>query len=232
MAKPKTRFLVDTAQDDREARRAVRGLRAMAKMGRLAASVLAEIEAKGHSQRRAPWLGRARFVPGYSVRYSRFPAIPPISREAVPGYGRLEVRTPGTPEVVKSGSFEYLCYDVFVRAAVPVPETSGFTVAEVKVGRVKLNVESATFYPLKEKGEKAHSVALLKNVKPMSALQAARAIARSVAGGKELRSSPFAAVYLRSLESWLVEDGHAEAFLTELREFSLRHRLVNLVMSA
>lgn len=223
-------FLVDTRYDQRELRRAIRGLRAVQKMGRLAEHALAELASKGHYDQRAPWMAPPVYGKKFHVKYSRFPARPTLSRELVPGYGPVQVVPGYTTWRRKYGGLEYDCFDVLVRISVPSAE-GGFSMSDVKVGFVKINVGSPAFNVVHhDKQERSRSITLLKDPRKTDIVSTARAIAEAAAG-EGFRTDPFPAVYYGRLSEWLVEDGHARDFLTELRQKAAGHRLARLIVT-
>jgi hypothetical protein len=223
-------FLVDVNYDPRELRRAVRGLRAVQRMGKLAEHALAELAEKGHYDGRAPWLAPPVYGKKYHVRYSRFPASPSLSRESVPEYGPVRIVPGYTTWKQKYGGLEYDCFDVLVRIATPSSD-GAFSMSSVKVGFVKLNVGSPAFNAVHhDEKERSRSVTLLKEPRRADVVNTAKVIAEAAAG-KGFRTGPLPAFYYGRLSEWLVEDGHVVSFLAELREKAARHRLVRHILS-
>jgi hypothetical protein len=223
-------FLVDTKYDDRELRRAVRGLRAVQKMGKLAERALAEISRKGHYDGRAPWLAPPVYGKKYHIKYSRFPASPTLSRESVPEYGPVRVVPGYTTWKQKYGGFEYDCFDVRVRIAVPVPDGT-FSLSDVKVGFVKLNVGSPAFNAVHfDEKERSRSVPLLRDPRRIHVVNTAKVIAEAAAG-RGFRTDPFPAVYYGRLSEWLIEDGHVLSFLADIRQRAANHKLARQIIT-
>lgn len=222
-------FLVDTKYDARELRRAVRGLRAVQKMGKLAERALAEIVEKGHYDGRAPWLAPPVYGKKYHVRYSRFPASPTLSRESVPEYGPVRVVPGYTTWEAKYGGMVYDCFDVLVRIATPSPDGT-FLISDVKVGFVKLNVGAPAFNAVHhDEKERSRSITLLKDPRRIDVVNTAKAIAEAAAG-IGFRTDPFPAVYYGRLSEWLVEDGHVVSFLAGLRQKAAEHKLARRIL--
>ncbi len=216
MGKTPGTFLVDTASDPREVRKAVRGLRAMSKLGRLAEKALAELAENGHFDSRAPWLSPTTYSKKYLIKYSRFPSIPSMSREDVPGYGPLRVSVGKQPFSRIYGSVRHNCLDVTVLVATPIP-AGQLVEKEVHVGHVKLNSNNNSFYPSHhDEKARSRSIVLLRGVKPYYVRHVAKVLAEAAAG-PEFEKEPVPAVYYGRLSQWLVEDGHAHQFLVDLR---------------
>jgi len=206
------------------------GLRAVRRLGRLADHVLSELETKGHYDQRAPWLAPAMYGRHYHVKYSRFPAIPCLTREVVPGYGPLQIVHSYKTFLKKANGVESECFNVLVRAAVP-DGSGGFKVSDVKIGYVRLNSGSFSFYAAHHDGEeRSRSFRLLKSARRGSVLAMAKAVAEASAG-PGFRTEPFAAIYYGCLCEWLVKDGHAEALMEELRDMASSHQTVKTVLT-
>ncbi len=222
--------MVDVLFDARETRRAIRGLRAVQKMGKLAEHALSEIASKGHYDQRAPWLAPPVYGKKYHVKYSRFPALPTISRDSIPEYGPVRIIPGYVTFVQKYGGYEYDCFDVRVRIASPGPDGT-FAMSDVKVGFVKLNVGSSAFNAVHhDEKERSRSVTLLKEPRQADVLSTAKVVAEAAAG-PGFRTDPLAAVYFGRLSAWLVEDGHALSFLSELRQKALGHKLARRILT-
>jgi hypothetical protein len=236
MKKADTTFLVDTVLDPNGKAKVMRGLRAVARLGRLAEKALERLESDGSFPDRAPWLARSKYGRSYQLKYSRFPTIPVLSREDVPWYGPLSLKT-GSVWKKEYGGFMVDCVDVLVRAGVRRGET--WEPADMKIGYVKLNVSVSTFFPVlppvinsdgvKIEQKQPLSIPLLKGQPHWSVKAAAECVAENVAGSKE--ATPFQAMLYASLTRWLVEDGHAESLLGEVRKYAISHKVVRRVLS-
>ncbi len=252
---PAVNFLVDTLSDPLEIGKAIRGLRAVRRLGRLAESVLARLEKDGQFDGRAAWLDREKYGKAFVLRYSRFPRMPKVNREDVPGYGPIEFRLvkQNVPGGWDSGK---IFLDVFIKGAVPeltkyhaskarargmspedaelilgiVPEVTGRLISgERKIGAVRLTTNGGTLYP--EVTSSKRSITLLKNIPADSVHRVASFISAALCG-KAGEIDPVAAVYCRSLRRWLIEDGLAERFLASLRTSVIDFQTVKSVITS
>ncbi len=238
MKKPETTFLVDTVLDPDGRAKVLRGLRAVARLGRIAERAMARLEAEGSFPERAPWLARSKYGRSYQLKYSRFPTIPTLSREDVPWYGPLSMKTGRVWKKEYGSGVFYDCVDVFVRAG-SRREDGLWEPADCKIGYVKLNVSAATFFPtlppvfdsggVKVEQKPPHSIPLLKDQHHWHIRSAAECVAENIAGSKE--ATPFQAMLYAYLTKWLVDDGHAERLLSEVRQYSINHKVVRRVMT-
>lgn len=233
-AKRVSSFLVGTSSDPREVRRAIVGLRAMARMGKVAERALAEIGEKGHYSGRAPWIRkRGSWL---DLHVSRLPTRPEMTREGIPGYGRPAVSLDSVHELEKVGGARYPVYAVSATMACYAPD--GWETRKVRIGRLRLNTKLGTFFPslpsleagdgVEDRKQKCYSVSLSRDVVPKVSLMC-RVLAENAAG-RRLGKDPRCAVFSRRMQSWLEEDGHGASVLEELREFAQRHRAVQHVM--
>lgn len=248
----KVNFLVDTLSDPLEVNKAMRGLRAVVRLGRLAEGVIARLEKDGKFEGRAAWLDRERYGRAYILKYSRFPTMPKVTREDVPGYGPVSFRLAKQAMTPDWDDKSIVFLDVFVQGAVPelvevsrsrvrkrmsfedaelvnslMPEATGRLISgERRVGAVRLTTSGGTLYP---EGTSKRSITLHKNVQPIS-VNRMSAILPAVLCGDVGESDPRTAVYCRSLRRWLVEDGLAERFLSDLRESVVNFKVVKDVM--
>ncbi len=212
-------------------RSAILGLRAVRRLGKLADHILSELEAKGHYDQRAPWLARTSYGRrSLHVKYSRFPSRPALTRDTVPGYGPVQVVHSYEVFEKKANGVKNDCFSVSVRAAVP-DNAGGFTPSTVKVGYVRINSGSLSFYAVHhDPKERSRSFRILKQARRPSVVSLAKAVAEAAAG-PGFRTDPFAAVYYGCLCDWLVKDGHAEAMFDELREMASSYKTVKHVLS-
>lgn len=247
-------FLVDTVSDPLEVKKAIRGLRAVRRLGLLAERALERLERDGKFDGRAPWLNRETYGRGYVLKYSRFPSMPEILRSDVPGYGPVRFRLARQPNPGPGPEFlnpDYL--DVLVSGAVPElvltererasvwrslnvevpPESTGTLVpGEKKVGTIRLTSNGGTFYPESPSpsSSKSRSIALVKN-QDAFAIRRVSTIVPMVLCGAVAESHPRIAVYCRNLQRWLHEDGHAERFLLDMREAAIKYKTVKQVLT-
>lgn len=231
----------------------MRGLRAVVRLGRLAEGALAKLATDGEFDRRAAWLDREKYGRRYVLRHSRFPRMPEVSREDMPGYGPIDFHlsrqknhgpgpkflNPDYLDVIVTGPVPELLLTAEERAKkwralnveLPPEGTGKILLGKRKIGALRLTTNGGTLYPEHPSSvSRPRSIALLKN----QSLDAVRRVASVISSrlfGQVAETHPKVAVCCRNMQRWLVEDGLAEQFLLDLRKASIDYKTVKSVIT-
>lgn len=237
------RFCVGNDPDPVLRRKALRGLRAMARLGRAAEAVLRDIESKGWSDRRSWWVGGRKGKDWHLPRFRGpvpFPLHEPCTRESVPGYRDIRVELEG-PVSDRHGSTPYNAVEVVLSR--PVLRWGGRRVAWRRersvVGKLRITSTGGTLYLSvperksrpEQRREEPGAIRILKEVGDRRKALMAANVATWVADDRADGAPPLAVDLRRKLPGWLLEDGMVDLWLDELRRFLSDRKIVSHVMT-
>lgn len=228
-------FFVGTDSDARSVRRAISGLRAMVRLGRIAQAALDNISSKGSSDSRAPWVkfhhsAQKRRIVVSNIAVSTFSAYSAPRRSDVPDTSGLEVEV---GPVLKAEKYRFS--EVFAPVPVLVSRDEWrWDTRRKRIGYLRYTQSGGSFQPVYEEDEdgswKSYVIRLRKKDQGSRDLSTvASCLAMHMVGGVR-PSDPRTAEFSRSLRSWLVEDGTASRMLVSLGRVASRFALVDSVL--
>ncbi len=230
MGKKTPDICVDQDPDKRQVARALRGLRAMVRLGKLADKVLKDIDERGYSDERAYWFKSARYN---EFKKSSFPRAQEINRGHVPGYDSMELVVGGKVDD-KSDSASYESYGVSLRAYFWTGwEKKKWEKGARDVGIIRVTSSSPSLRAHSQRDSYTRNpkrIPILVGIKDSGVRSLANVITECVFKNQSPQDD--GAQLRRMFPRWLMEDGTAERWLRELRKFTDDKKTVKKVMES
>jgi hypothetical protein len=232
------KFSVGNDADPKLVRKAINGLRAMAKLGKIAEKALRDIQEHGYCEDRSYWLQLNPYSHRRNFKLTNFPRFKPSDRDSIPGYLDMYL-TFGDLKVDSSTFRTYNMINIDLHHPKLEWDDSGkywWTQSVSTIGKLKILSSggsiflTAVHYPHLSK-EKSGALRLFKTLRPYQRDWITRIVSIWIADYR-LQGAPTIASQLRhQLPVWLVEDKFIDTWHQQFQQFIANYKSIKYVMN-